>query len=65
MQPFLDSLFFCISASQTQHVLKTALSKECKWLRLRIQAAEINPHTYGQSMTKKLRIYNGERQSLH
>ena len=28
-----------------------------------IESPEINPHTYGQSMTKEARIYNGEKVS--
>ena len=27
----------------------------------RIEGPEINPHTYGQTMTKEARIYNGEK----
>ena len=27
----------------------------------RIESSEINPHTYGQSLTKEVRIYNGEK----
>ena len=27
----------------------------------RIESPEINPHTYGQYLTKEARIYNGEK----
>ena len=31
---------------------------------IRIESLEINPQTYGQSLTKKVKIYNEKRQCL-